>query len=32
LRSTPSFSGVNVPISNFVCGSDILFSIEFTRE
>lgn len=32
LRSTPSFSGVNVPISNFVRGSDILFSIEFTRE
>jgi hypothetical protein len=31
LRSVPSFSGVNVPISNFVRGEDILFTIEFMR-
>jgi hypothetical protein len=32
LRATPTFSGVNVPISNFVRGSDIIFTIEFMKK
>ncbi len=31
LRATPTFTGVDVPISNFVRGSDILFSMQFTK-
>lgn len=32
LRTTPRFSGVDVPISNFVRGSDILFTMQFNYQ